>query len=233
LPSYAIPPEEIGQLYREVVMPLNKDVQVMYLLARLGGPNVAYLETESKVSKEAATVFAGIEEEEKDSLVSCNSLASCFAMVKANNVSRCCVCIEETPGAISHSLHQFLFENYQSLCITRELYIQESRFFEIAKTGMAASSQSGNDKTALSMGLTDVPGALSQVLAIFAQCQVNLLLISSSTVAGEGNCSNFFLEVDGHAKEEKVISTLEAVRSIAHYCHVLGSFLKLNKENGH
>ena len=91
-PSYAIPPEEIGQLYREFVMPLNKDVQILYLLQRLGAPNVAYctLDGGTGGSQEAAKIFAGSNEETSTGTVGCADLNSCFAMVKSNQIARCC-----------------------------------------------------------------------------------------------------------------------------------------------
>ena len=84
----------------------------------------------------------------------------------------------------------------------------------------------GCDKTSLSMGLAaDSPGALSNVLSLFAKSSVNLLLISSSS--GGGGRSNFYVEVDGHEEEERTRVALEEVRCVADYCIVLGSFQKM------
>lgn len=77
------------------------------------------------------------------------------------------------------------------------------------------------------MGLANSPGALSQVLAIFAANQVNLLLISSSTSGSSVGRSGFYLEVDGHASDARMVRTLVAVRGVANYCTVLGSFQKV------
>ena len=41
--SMKIEPDEVGAIYRDYVMPLNKEVQVMYLLQRLGGPLAVYV----------------------------------------------------------------------------------------------------------------------------------------------------------------------------------------------
>ena len=237
-PSYAIPPEEIGQLYREIVMPLNKDVQVLYLLQRLGGPNIAYVEQKFNLnvgedisidsSQQAARIFAGIDESDAiSSLVGCSDIHRCFAMVKSNNVARCCACIEETPGAISHTTHKLLYDNANGLCITREIFVGNSRYLEISKTTLIPSGDTGNDKTSLTISINDVSGALASVLTIFAERQVNLLLISSSTVGG--GRSNFYVEIDGHANEKKVKDTLEAVRNVANYVVCLGSYQIVNR----
>ena len=42
-PTYKIAPSLLAELYRDIVMPLTKQVQVTYLLARLRYPVVAYL----------------------------------------------------------------------------------------------------------------------------------------------------------------------------------------------
>jgi chorismate mutase len=217
-PSYAIPPEEVGQLYREFVMPLNKDVQVSYLLQRLGGANVAYQQSTIN-SQQAAIAFAGSNDNE--SIVGCDDLTKCFALVKSNKIARCCACIETTPGAIVHTTHTLLFENAKDLHITRELIIDTSRFLEISKS---KTSVSGQDKTALSIGLQDSPGALSQILNLFASNNVNLLLISS--ISSSHGRSGFYIEVDGHIKDDSILVTLDSVRKIADYCVVLGSFQK-------
>jgi len=201
-PSYAIPPEEIGQLYREFVMPLNKDVQILYLLQRLGAPNVAYCTSEGGTggtggtggSQEAAKIFAGSNEETSTGTVGCADLNSCFAMVKSNQIARCCACIESSPGAIVHTTHALLCANATGLCVTREVVVGTERFIEICKANHS-TPLTGQDKTALSIGLADSPGALNQVLSIFALHQVNLLLISSSSGRGSGR-SGFYLEVD-------------------------------------
>lgn len=241
-PSYAIPPTEVGQLYREFVMPLNKDVQVLYLLQRLGGASIAFVESGNgsgggggggAAGELAARAMAGSLDD--DAILSCACLEDCFAMVKANNVARVCACLEENQGAISHITHRLLNENSSGLCITREMYFTKSqgggRYVEISKSRLSPSSSTGSDKTSLSMGLAaDAPGALSCVLSMFAKNGVNLLLISSSSGGGrngKGNKSNFYVEVDGHASDQKTKDALEEVRSVADYCVVLGSYQKM------
>ena len=98
---------------------------------------------------------------------------------------------------------------------------------EISKTTLIPSGDTGNDKTSLTISINDVSGALASVLTIFAERQVNLLLISSSTVGG--GRSNFYVEIDGHANEKKVKDTLEAVRNVANYVVCLGSYQIVNR----
>lgn len=83
---------------------------------------------------------------------------------------------------------------------------------------------SGKDKTSLLLELHDRPGSLYSLLGIFARYKLNLTKIESRPVRGDLGKYKFFLDVEGHRKEEKVSLALKEVAEEALFLKILGSY---------
>lgn len=57
--KFKVDPEAIVAIYRDFIIPLNKDVQISYLLQRLDDPQVAFLGPPSTFSHQAALQYFG------------------------------------------------------------------------------------------------------------------------------------------------------------------------------
>lgn len=96
-----------------------------------------------------------------------------------------------------------------------------SRYFVMART---ASALSGNDRTALLIRVEDKPGALMDALKPFHDAGLNLSHFASRPASKGSNDIFFFVEVDGHNRDEDLA---EVFRDLSRRCRavkVLGSY---------
>ena len=78
----------------------------------------------------------------------------------------------------------------------------------------------------------DEPGGLHRLLQPFADANVNLTTIQLRPIKGKPWEYLFYLDIEGHRSEERIVSALESVASIAHSHRVLDSFPRAEIELG-
>jgi chorismate mutase/prephenate dehydratase len=98
-----------------------------------------------------------------------------------------------------------------------------TRFVEVAREG-AACPPGAVCKTSLLLVLGHRPGALGEVLRIFAEHGVNLTKIESRPIAGHPWEYRFYLDLEGHRASAAVGGALEAVEPIVAEVRVLGTY---------
>ena len=90
--------------------------------------------------------------------------------------------------------------------------------------GRETSAPSGRDKTSLLVSARNRPGSLYHLLAPFAANGVSLSRIESRP----SHCVNweyvFFIDIEGHAKDERVATALAALGDEAELVKILGSY---------
>jgi chorismate mutase/prephenate dehydratase len=98
-----------------------------------------------------------------------------------------------------------------------------TRFFVL---GRKLFSPSGQDRTTLliSVGHTDSPGALFRLLEPLAQHGVSMTRIESRPSHKRKWDYVFFIDIEGHAEDERVAKALEALKKRASLFRVLGSY---------
>jgi len=98
-----------------------------------------------------------------------------------------------------------------------------TRFFVL---GRKLFTPSGDDRTTLlvSMSHADSAGALFKLLEPFSTHQVNMTRIESRPSHRRKWDYVFFIDIEGHAEEERVAKALEALRKRASLFRVLGSY---------
>jgi chorismate mutase/prephenate dehydratase len=105
-----------------------------------------------------------------------------------------------------------------------------TRFLVIGKQKPAPT---GNDLTSAVFTIRkDEPGGLHRLLQPFADAQVNLTTIQLRPIKGKPWEYLFFLDIEGHRSEERIVKALQSVASIAHSHRVLGSFPRADIELG-
>lgn len=82
----------------------------------------------------------------------------------------------------------------------------------------------GWDKTSLMIGLHDKPGSLHRALGIFAGYNLNLTKIESRPIRSELGKYIFFLDIEGHRKDEKVEHALIEMEGMVLFLNILGSY---------
>ena len=92
--------------------------------------------------------------------------------------------------------------------------------------GARPSSRTGDDATACVFSVNDAPGALLDVLKLFAERGINLRKIQSRPSHGthEEWTYLFFVEVSGHTTDRPLVSAFEDVRHKTRFFKVLGSY---------
>src|SRR4051794_32128573 len=119
-------------------------------------------------------------------------------------------------------------EAYQLNVLAANIEDQPHNVTRFAVIAERAEERTGRDKTTLMLRLPNQPGALSKAIAPFEKNGVNLTWIESFPTAeapGDRDPTYlFFLDVEGHADDEVVKRTLEAVRKRCERLEVLGSY---------
>jgi len=91
--------------------------------------------------------------------------------------------------------------------------------------GSLAPAASGNDLTSLLFTIRkDEAGALFRLLAPFAEQGLNLTSIQLRPIKGKPWEYLFFLDVEGHRSDPRLIQALASAERVAHTQRVLGSF---------
>lgn len=92
--------------------------------------------------------------------------------------------------------------------------------------GARPGGRTGDDATACVFSVNDAPGALLDVLKLFAERGINLRKIQSRPSRGlhEDWTYLFFVEVSGHATDRPLVSAFEDVRHKTRFFKVLGSY---------
>ncbi len=96
-----------------------------------------------------------------------------------------------------------------------------TRFLIIGRQSVASS---GDDKTSLLVSTPNKPGALHQMLEPFAENTISMSRIESRPSRLANWEYVFFIDINGHVEDEKIIRCLDALREKTSMLKVLGSY---------
>ncbi|HEV2970205.1 MAG TPA: prephenate dehydratase [Pirellulales bacterium] len=95
-----------------------------------------------------------------------------------------------------------------------------------AVIGNHSGQRTGSDKTAIMFEIEHKPGSLADALAIFKRNRRNLTWIESFPIARPEGGYLFFVEVEGHQHEPKLVRAIEALQRRCVRLVILGSYAK-------
>jgi chorismate mutase/prephenate dehydratase len=110
--------------------------------------------------------------------------------------------------------------------IRRGIQTQEgnfTRFVELSRDATTVSPEA-TAKTSLLLTTPHQPGALAEVLAVFARRGVNLAKLESRPIPGSPFQYRFYLDLEGHAAREPVRSALAEVKPLTAELRMLGTY---------
>ncbi len=81
-------------------------------------------------------------------------------------------------------------------------------------------------KTSIVFSTPDKPGMLVRCLGIFEKYHINMSLLTSRPHKTELWNYHFFVDIDGHVRDENVSKAFDEIRRIAGSIHVMGSYTK-------
>ena len=96
-----------------------------------------------------------------------------------------------------------------------------TRFLVIGTQDVAPS---GEDKTSLVMSAKNIPGAVHELLSPLAQHGVSMSRLESRPSRASLWEYVFFVDIQGHQKNEKIAKALEEIREKATFLKILGSY---------
>ncbi|MBM4120094.1 MAG: prephenate dehydratase [Nitrospira sp.] len=96
-----------------------------------------------------------------------------------------------------------------------------TRFLILSKT---APERTGKDKTSVMLSVKDKVGALYDLLRPFASHGLNMTKIESRPSRRKAWEYIFFVDVEGHAEEERVKKALDEIKSRCLFMKILGSY---------
>lgn len=98
-----------------------------------------------------------------------------------------------------------------------------TRFFVLSDFGLG---QSGDDKTSILAFTEHKPGGLFELLSIFKAHNINITKLESRPIKQKSFKSLFYLDFEGHAKDENIANALSEASKQGHNLKVLGSYAK-------
>jgi prephenate dehydratase len=100
----------------------------------------------------------------------------------------------------------------------------ETRFIFLGRERLPHSAGGAWKTSLVFWGLADAPGALVGVLKAFAERAINLSKIESRPLKLGLGRYIFFVDLEGHERDERILEAIEAVRDEVETLRVLGSY---------
>ncbi|MBI4683953.1 MAG: prephenate dehydratase [Nitrospirae bacterium] len=96
-----------------------------------------------------------------------------------------------------------------------------TRFLVISKE---SPPKTGNDKTSIMFSVKDRPGALYDILTPFKRANINLTKIESRPSKRKAWEYIFFVDMEGHVGDKKVMKAIDSMREGCLFLKILGSY---------
>jgi chorismate mutase len=100
----------------------------------------------------------------------------------------------------------------------------ESERVRYAVVGTRPAGRSASDVTAVVFSVQDSPGALLDVLRVFAERSLNLTNVLSHPVEGKDWTYLFYLEIAGHFTDRALVTAFEEMKRLTRFFKLLGSY---------
>jgi len=196
----------IEAIYREIISAcraFEKPISVAYL-----GPEGSHTHMASIQRFGVSTEFTPMD-----------TIADVFAVVEKKDSEYGVVPIENsTEGTINHTLDMF---HISDLRICAEVNTAISRFIVV---GYSRPNPSGRDKTTIVFSVPNKSGALSKALSIFGKEKINITMIESRPTRQMPWEHAFFVDFQGHEKDEATQQLISKLSEQSLFVRVLGSY---------
>jgi chorismate mutase/prephenate dehydratase len=101
-----------------------------------------------------------------------------------------------------------------------------NNFTRFLVIGQPMPEPGGNDKTSIMFSVRDEPGILYRMLEPFSKRGINLSKIESRPMKGRAWEYIFFLDMEGHIRNEPIAAAIEELDGYCQFLKVLGSYPK-------
>jgi len=131
----------------------------------------------------------------------------------------------EKPGAAAIASVQ-AGRHYGLTVLAENIEDNPSNLTRFAVIGEHMAGRTGRDKTAVMFEVAHKPGALSDAMTIFKRNRLNLTWIESFPIPGTHGRYLFFVELEGHFHDKRVVKATDALLKKSVRMTVLGSYAK-------
>jgi chorismate mutase/prephenate dehydratase len=128
---------------------------------------------------------------------------------------------EEGAAAIASRLAA---ETYQLKILAEHIEDESHNYTRFFVIGRQEVKPTGNDKTAIVVAIKDRPGALYNLLLPFAEGDITLTRIESRPSRQKAWEYVFFIDLVGHARDQRVKDAIDRIAEMSRSVKVLGSF---------
>ena len=115
---------------------------------------------------------------------------------------------------------------YDLRVIEKNIEDNANNFTRFLVIGKGESKPTGSDKTSLMFAVKDSPGALYKMLKPFAEKNINLTKIESRPLKTKAWEYVFFVDLDGHTSDGKVMGAIKELEGNCSFLKILGSYPK-------
>jgi chorismate mutase/prephenate dehydratase len=117
-------------------------------------------------------------------------------------------------------------ERYQLAIMARAIEDDPNNTTRFLVLGNLEPAPTGKDRTALVMSAENKPGAVHALLTPLAQHRVSMTRIESRPARARSALWEyvFFIDVEGHQRDERVAAALAELKRLAPYLKILGSY---------
>ncbi|OGR12075.1 MAG: prephenate dehydratase [Desulfobacterales bacterium RIFOXYA12_FULL_46_15] len=103
-----------------------------------------------------------------------------------------------------------------------------TRFLVIGKE---LPEPSGNDKTSIMFATSHIPGALFKAIEPIDRAGLNMLKLESRPTHHQNWSYYFFLDIEGHQQDQRLIETINEIKKYSLSLKILGSYPVFEKED--
>ncbi len=128
---------------------------------------------------------------------------------------------DETAAAIASEMAASL---YDLRIVKEKIEDNPSNFTRFLVIGRQSPEPGGRDKTSVMFSVKDEPGILYRMLEPFSKRGINLSKIESRPLKKKAWEYIFFLDMEGHLRDEKVREAVEELQNHCQFLKVLGSY---------
>jgi chorismate mutase/prephenate dehydratase len=124
-------------------------------------------------------------------------------------------------GAITSELAA---QKYKLPILERDIQDNAANATRFLVLGRQCSPPTGDDRTSLTVSVSDKVGALHEAIAAFRKFKINLTKIESRPSKRKAWEYFFFIDCDGHAQDKKVAGAIKILGRHCNFVKVLGSY---------
>lgn len=145
--------------------------------------------------------------------------------IPAASTARAAELVAASDQPIAAIVNPLAADRYELEIVARDVADRANNTTRFVVVGSHVPPPTGWDKTSLVVFIeANKPGALLQLLEIFAERELNLTKIESRPTKAELGEYCFFLDVEGHLADERVGDALAAVKRTHRDVKILGSY---------